>query len=280
LNLHVGTFLFGPHVEFRSEHFTPFVEGLFGLHRVAPQDVNFGANNAFGLATGGGLDVHVSRHLDLRLVQADYVYSKHNFGTVSVGSNTVDLTNNKWSGVRVQTGINLLLATGPTGPPPSVSCAVEPGEVYAGEPVRATATPHDFNPKRTLHYSWSATGGKVQGQDANANIDTTGLNPGSYTVTASVNDGKKANAQCNATYTVKERPKHPPQISCSANPATVQSGTPSTVTCDCKSPDTAPDYNVTTSITNWSASGGRISGTGNTATLDTAGAPCVPTAAA
>jgi len=277
LKLNIGTFMFGPRFEARTEHFTPFAEALFGLHRVAPQNVGVTANNAFGLAVGGGLDAHVSRHLDIRVIQADFVHSKHDFGTFGAGSTTFDLTDTKFSGVRVQAGIVLLLAVPPAGPPPSATCSVNPPDVFAGEPVQASASAHDFNPKRKLAYTWTATGGKVTGADANANVDTTGLNPGSYTVTSNISDGKKGMAQCNATFTVKERPKHPPQISCSANPTTVQAGSPSTITCDCKSPDTDPAYgNVTTSVANWSATGGRISGTGNTATLDTSGASAGP----
>jgi outer membrane protein OmpA-like peptidoglycan-associated protein len=83
-------------------------------------------------------------------------------------------------------------------------------------------------------------------------------------------------ASCNASFAIKERPKHPPQISCSANPGTVQSGTPSSVTCSCSSPDNSADYPVSTSIANWSAGGGRVSGSGNNATLDTAGAAAGP----
>jgi len=277
LKLNIGTFMFGPRIEARMSHITPFAEALFGLHRVAPQNVGVSANNAFGLAVGGGLDAHVSRHLDIRVIQADFVHSKHNFGSFSSGSTLIDLTDSKFNGVRVQAGVNILLAVPPAGPPPSATCSVNPPEVFAGEPVQVTASAHDFNPKRKLTYSWTATGGKVQGTDTTANVDTTGLNPGSYTVTANVSDGKKGTAQCNATFTVKERPKHPPQISCTANPTTVQAGTASTITCDCKSPDTDPAYgNVTCSISNWSATGGRISGSGDTATLDTSGAPAGP----
>src|SRR5207245_10110196 len=60
-------------------------------------------------------------------------------------------------------------------------------------------------------------------------------------------------------------------MSCTANPATVQAGTPATITCECKSAD-----NVEVNVSNWTASGGTISGSGNTATLNTNGAPAGP----
>ena len=279
-DLHLGTILFGPHLEARTSHLTPFAEALFGLHRVSPQNApSVSADNAFGLALGGGLDVHVARFLDLRLAQVDWLRSKHTFNasgtppTISATGTPADFTFNS---LRYRAGLSFLLGAAPPGPPPSATCSVQPTEVYAGQSIAASARAQNFNPKRTLSYSWSTTGGKVSGTGSTVNIDTAGMNPGSYTVSARVSDGKKGMASCRASFTIKERPKNPPQISCSANPTTVRAGTPSSIACTASSSDNAPDYPVTVSISNWSASGGKVSGTGNTATLDTTGAPAGP----
>jgi hypothetical protein len=140
----------------------------------------------------------------------------------------------------------------------------------AGEPVTATATGSNFNPKHTLNYSWSSTGGKVTGKDTTASIDTNGVAGGSYTVTAHITDPKMkkgGEASCTANFTVKEVPKNPPTISCTANPTDVQVGATSTITCECTSPDS-----VSVSVGNWSSTGGTVNGSGNTATLNTTGA--------
>jgi outer membrane protein OmpA-like peptidoglycan-associated protein len=236
------------------------------LHRLAFPDSGLSADNAFGLAVGGGLDVHVSRHVDLRLAQVDFIHSKHTFDTDDVTFNSI----------RYRAGINFLLGVAPPGPPPSASCSVQPTDVYAGEPITANARAMNFNPKRTLSYSWTASGGKISGKDATASLDTADMTPGSYTVGTNITDGKKGQASCQTSFTIKERPKNPPRSSCSANPRSVLAGTPSTITCNCSSPDNAPDYPVQTSLSNWSATGGRISGSGNTATLDTTGASAGP----
>src|SRR5207247_10052848 len=118
--------------------------------------------------------------------------------------------------------------------------------------------------------TWSRPDCKVTGKDNTAIIDTNGIAGGNYTVTARISDPKMkkgGEATCTANFTVKEPPKNPPTMSCSANPTSVQAGTSATVTCNCKSPD-----NVEVNVSNWTASGGSISGTGNTATLNTAGA--------
>jgi hypothetical protein len=56
-------------------------------------------------------------------------------------------------------------------------------------------------------------------------------------------------------------------MSCTASPTSVQAGTSSTITCTCTSPD-----NVAVNVSGWTASGGSISGSGNSATLNTTGA--------
>jgi outer membrane protein OmpA-like peptidoglycan-associated protein len=141
---------------------------------------------------------------------------------------------------------------------------VNPTEVFEGEPVTATATPANFNPKRTLSYAWTGTGVKVSSTTGTANIDTKGLQPGSYAVKSSITDGKKGMADCTASFTVKQ--PRPPTISCSANPTTVQPNGTSQITSSGNSPD---GRNLTYSYT---ASAGTISGTGTSATLNTAGA--------
>jgi outer membrane protein OmpA-like peptidoglycan-associated protein len=147
---------------------------------------------------------------------------------------------------------------------------VQPTEVMVGEPITATVTTSNFNPKHTVTYAWTGTGGQVMGKDTTAQIDTKDAAPGSYTVTAHVTDPKmKANneASCSATYTIQPLPpKNPPTMSCTASPSSVQAGASVTVTCNCTSPDGVP-----VTVSNWTASSGTVSGSGNTATLSTDG---------
>jgi outer membrane protein OmpA-like peptidoglycan-associated protein len=259
----------GPTLHLRSEHMSPFFHALIGLHRVNPASGFAGNpqdNNGVGGVLGGGFDLDLSKHFALRVIQADYIWAHHNYFLTGGSSD--------WQGGRIGGGIVLKLGSlGPPPPPPSASCVAQPTEVMAGEPVQVTASPSGFRANATLTYNWTATGGKVSGTAATTNVDTAGLAPGSYAVTSNITDGKKGAASCNASFTVKEPPpppSNPPTITCSANPSTVQSGAPSTITATATSPDNRP---VTVS---YSASGGRISGSGNTATLDTAGAAAGP----
>ncbi len=152
--------------------------------------------------------------------------------------------------------------------PPAASCSAKPTEVWAGEPVSSSMTTEYFNPKHDLTYNWAAPGAKVSGTNTTANVDTTGLAPGTYTITGTATDPKEKKnnvASCNTSFTVKT--PHPPTASCSASPDTLQQpGQSATLTANASSPDNFP---LTVA---WASSGGQISGSGNTATLNTAGA--------
>ncbi|HVO81886.1 MAG TPA: hypothetical protein VMT28_14210 [Terriglobales bacterium] len=260
----------GPRFMWRTEGLNLFAHTLVGFNRFkAP---NLEVSNGIGAILGGGIDLKIWRPLSFRLIEADYVLARHHFPH-AVSPAFDDLRRPTFNGARLRTG--LLFNFGyPPAVTPSASCSVQPSEVMVGEPVTATATGTNFNAKHTLTYNWSSTGGKITGKDNTASIDTNGVAGGSYTVTARISDPKVkkgGEASCTANFTVKEPPKNPPTMSCSADPATVQAGTASTVTCTCSSPD-----NASVSVSGWTASGGSISGSGNTATLNTTGASAGP----
>jgi outer membrane protein OmpA-like peptidoglycan-associated protein len=260
----IGTIMGGPRLKFRSGKIEPFAEGLFGLHRLTFSGQS--PNNNVGVAVGGGLDVPVTRNLQIRPVQADYVWGRHDF---------TPLLPNKFSlnGVRVRSGVVFSLASAPPPPPMTASCMLQPNEVFDGEPVTLTASAQNVPKNHTVTFSFSTSGGKLQAKDNVANVDTTGLAPGSYRVRATVTDPKEkkaAPATCDASFAIKERPKHPPAITCSASPTTVKAGEPATITCTVQNPDNRPlTYN-------WASTGGKLSPHQTTATLDTTGAAAGP----
>ena len=161
------------------------------------------------------------------------------------------------------------------GPTPTAACSAQPMQVIEGEPVTVTANGSNFNPKHTVAYAWTTNGGKLDNTAAqSARVDSAGVAAGSYTANATITDPKmKKNntATCSANFRVKAKPMNPPQVSCSANPSTVLSEASSTITAIANSPDKEPITRYT-----YNASRGVISGTGPTATLDTAGVPPGP----
>jgi hypothetical protein len=252
----------GPKITFRTHYFSPFLEVLGGEHRLASEV--FGNDREIGFMAGGGLDLNLTRHFAVRLFRADFVYSDHQYGPSSI----VPATDVR--GVRLQSGLVFMFGGGQPGPPVSANCTINPSEIMVGEPTTATAAVNNFNPKHTLNYTWSSTGGQISGRDNTASITTNGVAGGHYTVTAHIADPrmmKNGEASCMAAFIVKELPKNPPAVSCSADPSTLQAGASSTISCTCTSPD-----NIPVTVGGWTASGGSVSGGNlNTAALSTSG---------
>ncbi len=247
---------FGPKFTFRSHRFSPFLEILVGDHRLMPDA--FHDVDKLGFMAGGGLDINLSRHIALRLIRADFVYSNYSYGPPSVPS--TDLR-----GVRLQTGLNFMFGGGAPGISPSAACSALPSDVFAGEPVTATATGSNFRPKHAVKYNWNGTAVKVAGSDASTQIDTAGLAPGAYQVSANLSDGTKNGvATCIAMFNVKT--PRPPQIACSSDPGTIRMGDTATVRSTASSPD---NRRLTYSYT---ASAGTISGDDATGSLNSSGA--------
>jgi len=260
-----STFSVGPRFIWRTDSANYFLHTMVSLNRVTINGLN--ASNGIGAILGGGMDLPIKKWLSFRLFEADYVWARHNYIDVATGNS--DLARPSFDGVRLRTGFVINFGGAPAVAP-TASCSIQPSEVMVGEPLTATVTAGNFNPKHTVTYSWSGNGGQVTGKDTTAQIDTTNAAPGSYTITAHVTDPKaKSNneASCSANYTIKPLPpKNPPTITCTASPASVQAGATVTVTCNTNSPDGVP-----VTVSNWTASAGTISGSGNTATLATDG---------
>jgi outer membrane protein OmpA-like peptidoglycan-associated protein len=232
----LNTVMVGPKLTFRGEHFSPFIEVLGGYSRLAPD--HFTVDNRFGFMGGAGIDMNLSKHWALRVLQADFMYAPHRFGTGAIPGSGQPKTIVR--GTRLQGGI-VYLVGGEEAVPVSASCSVDPAEVWAGEPVKATVTPHNFNPSHTLNVDWTTNGGKVEGKGESVTVNTTGVAEGqSYNVSAQVTDphDKKAVASCQASFSTKKR--LPPTITCNASPSSVVQGGSITIHSDASSPQGGP----------------------------------------
>jgi hypothetical protein len=250
-----------------TEDITPFVHFEGGGVRLGgpfKQPYTWGP----AITAGGGLDYGIGHHLAIRVFQADYQYYHANFGPQNPyptgGRANLDV-------VRLSAGIVYRMGSITPPPPVTYQCAASPASVYPGDPITITGTATNLNPKKNATYAWTGNNGvKVTGDSATGNVDTNGLNPGSYTVTGHVSQGQKAGqfADCTANFEVKQF--EPPTISCSANPTTLKPGDSSTITAQGVSPQNRPlTYTYSTSA-------GQINGSNTTATLNTSGAPAGP----
>ena len=264
------TYMAGPEIGINQGKFRPFAEGLVGgahsnVYKNAVNALTLtgvsGApsNNTFAAAAGFGFDIAVSHRFSIRPFEMDYLYT--NF----TGNLKLTANQNSWRYL----GGAVLTFGGKPPIPPTASCSVSPTEIWAGDPVTATISVLNFNPKHPVTNSWTSSGGKVSGSptSSTANVDTAGLAPGSYTVSGTATDTKEKKnntATCSASFTVRQ--PRPPTASCSASPQTIKPGDSFTVNVSAESPDNSPlTYSYTTSS-------GSINGTGNSASETTSGA--------
>jgi hypothetical protein len=269
VNGNVFTYMFGPQIKKHTGMFQPFAEALFGAaHTNLYGNIcklengclsGSGDNNGFAMALGGGIDLRVSQHFAIRPVEADYLLTR--FTANHVSNYTANQNNFRYFG-----GLEFMFGGAPPVPV-TATCSASPAEVWSGDPVTATITPQNFNAKHTLTYKWAATGGTISGTSTTGNVATTGLAPGSYTVTGTATDEKEKKnnvATCTASFTIKQ--PQPPVVSCSASPSTIAIGESATVTMTASDPQGWP---MTYS---WTNSGGTMSGSGTSVTV-TATAP-------
>jgi hypothetical protein len=154
--------------------------------------------------------------------------------------------------------------------PVSAVCTTDPLATYAGAAISVHVTPVGFLPQRSLTYIYSSTDGEIAGDGSSiGTVNTAGLHPGNYNVSSRVTDDHKPKrslvATCQASFTIKEPPKYPPAMHVRAEPQSVISGDPVTVTAEGYSRDNRP---VTFSCL---ANRGALAGSGTRYVLNTTG---------
>jgi len=266
----VGLGLLGLQVKFHNDQFSPFVRVLAGASHISPAGLNSEWRATVG--AGGGFDLTLNNFISIRIAQADYLYTSYNPGTFNNHTST-------WNMVRLSAGVVFNLGSY-YNPPLTCTASATPTEVFAPDPVKVTTTGAGFNPKHPVTYGWVTNGGRVpDASSQTATVDTTGVAAGNYTANSTITDvdpsfkdldsGHHLNwmgkpdpippAKCAANFTVKQ--PLPPVVSCSASPTTIATGDPATITMTATDPQGWP---MTYS---WSATGGRLSDNGTTATL-------------
>jgi len=245
--------------------FVPFMHVLGGGERTngpANQSLAWG----YGLTGGFGIDIVLPpfNHLfALRPIQADYQYSHVDHGPLLPPGTIGGI--GQLNDIKLTAGI--VARFGDETPPYTLmlGCGADPANAYPGDTVTIASQEKFENIKKTPVYTWTSTAGVVTAAGPGATIDTTGVAPGSYTVTGHVTEGSRAKQQatCQAPFTIREF--EPPTISCSANPTTGLSGTDFGITANAVSPQKRPlSYSYTSTA-------GVVSGAGPNAKLSTAG---------
>ena len=260
LGANVGLAMGGLQYKLHNSQLSPFLRAMVGAADLSPDLLRSEWKPAIDV--GGGLDLNLTKAFAIRIAQFDYIWTYYREANLTHSSDN-------WNMIRLSAGLEFNLGYY-NSTPVTAACTAQPSDVMEGEPVKINATGSNFNPKHTLTYAWTTNGGKLQASSAQSTtIDTTGAAAGSYTANATVTDAKQKKnnaATCAANFTVRAKPMNPPQVSCSISPSTVQAGSPVTIT----STVTSPDGSQISSVS-YQASAGHVTGSGNTATEDTAG---------
>jgi outer membrane protein OmpA-like peptidoglycan-associated protein len=263
LNGSTTTFLFGPRLNLRRfDHFVPFGEFLFGGANSGPELTGDKSQTTFALAAGGGVDVVITKNIAWRFAQIDYLMT--NFSGPAVAPSS------RQNNLRLGTGIVFRFGIPNPPPPPNhppvASCSANPTSVFAGSNDAVTVHVNASDPDNdTLTYSYTASGGAVEGTGPDARFNTAGLAEGNYTVTAKVDDGKGGTATCAADIAVNKKPNQPPTISCATDRSPIMPGERTGITATASDPDGDP---LTYS---YSATGGQVTGDGPKAQFDSTG---------
>jgi opacity protein-like surface antigen len=105
---HFYTFVFGPTLSHRGRNSTIFAHTLFGGNNanLFSSVGSSSGDTAFAMAWGGGIDLKINDTFALRLGQLDWLYTRHDLTSVSVGGVTLrDHQNN----IRYAGGITINL---------------------------------------------------------------------------------------------------------------------------------------------------------------------------
>jgi len=123
------TYLFGPRLNWRKfDYFVPFAHFLLGGASSDKGMTGTGHQSAFAVATGGGVDMLLTKSIAWRVAQFDYLMT--NFSGPALGGNA------RQDNFRMGTGLVYRLGIPNPPPPPNhppvAACSVNPTSLFAG----------------------------------------------------------------------------------------------------------------------------------------------------
>jgi outer membrane protein OmpA-like peptidoglycan-associated protein len=130
--------------------------------------------------------------------------------STGLGAGNYNLTARVDNGAGNNASCSTSIAVRPKPAPaaPTMSCTANPSSVNAGERPTITAVVNDVS-GTPITYTWQANAGQIIGTGASVQLDTSGLAPGTYTVTGRAENGVHSACDCSTTVTVQAPPPAP-----------------------------------------------------------------------
>jgi peptidoglycan-associated lipoprotein len=223
-DLTLMTFTGGPKVTWRTYRFAPYGDFLVGGARGSGSFFPTGSGysttaSSFAWSTGGGIDVRLTDRFSLRAVDAQFLRT----GFPNAATNTENHLQIS-AGIVLHFGNSSSVAPGASTPPPpppsaepetqiNFQCSASNPVVNPGDTVTIDSQSFTVPEAQPLNYSWSTSGGTIQGQGKLITVDTVGLAPGTYTVEgrASLQTDASIGTACRATFSVNSPEVQPAQ---------------------------------------------------------------------
>ncbi|MDE1155946.1 MAG: OmpA family protein [Acidobacteriaceae bacterium] len=214
-NLTLLTYTAGPRFSLHQRRMSEFAQAMFGAAQARdsyfPTATSYTTSaNSFALTLGGGWDIELSHHFALRAFQAQYLHTAL--------PNAVNGSQNQLllgAGIVAKFGGHYGTARGmvsnATKKRLSITCSASVRNVLAGESLEVAAITRPSEGE-DVEFVWTSNAGVLSRNTPVISVETTGLAPGQYHVTAHaelVQDNSVV-ATCEVPFRVVAPPPPPP----------------------------------------------------------------------
>ena len=215
------TFTGGPQFSYRFHRFTPYGEvlvgGAHGSDSYFPSRTSSSTSaSSFALSTGGGLDFYLTPRFSIRALDVQYLRTSFPNG---MGNEQNQLMLGAGVVIKFQsrpkpippTPVQAQATEPPLPPPPpaaapvvSFTCSTNVANVPLGEMLVVTGDAKAEPDQPDLSYTWTSTGGSVEGSGNVVSINTSAMEVGDYQVKghASLSSNPSVGADCVAVFRV------------------------------------------------------------------------------
>jgi peptidoglycan-associated lipoprotein len=210
-NLTLMTFMAGPRVSYNGHRLVPFGQVLFGGAHGSDSyfptaTSSTSSASSWALSSGGGLDVNLTRRFAVRALEVQYLRTALPNGT-----------NDAQNHLMIGAGLVIKFGGRYAPPPPapivaqrsselSFTCSTNVANIDQGQVLEIIGNTMTEPDRLDVNYSWSSSGGTIEGSGRRVTINTASMAPGDYRVTghASLVSSPSTTAECETAFRVNQ----------------------------------------------------------------------------